>query len=87
MRWLDQYKREISTDQPVSMMYAYVPGIRVCVHRIAGTAGWYLNCPELRIDAINLHTEDFKEASELAKLLIREKFGNLEVAVNNFLEN
>lgn len=87
MRWLDQYKREVSTDQPVSMMYADVPGIRVCIHRIAGLTGWYLSCTELRIDNINLHTADFREAAELAKLVIKEEFEKLEVAVNIYLQN
>ncbi len=85
MRWLNKYKQEVK--EPQSMMYADVPGLRICVHQIVGIKGWYLSCPELRINDNNLHTEDFNEATEKAKLVIREEFEKLEVAVNDFLQN
>ena len=85
MRWLNRYRIEVK--EPESMMYADVPGIRICVHRIVGIAGWFLSCPTLRIDDVNLHTDDFYKATEQAKVVIREEVEKLETAVNKFLEN
>ena len=85
MKWLNRHKNEVTVAE--SIMYADVPGIRVCVHQIHGIAGWYLNCSELRLSDVNSRTNNFQERTEQAKATIREEFEKLEASVNKFLEN
>ena len=86
MKWLDRYKHEVSIDNPVSMMYADVPNIEICIHSYAGYGnGWYLSSRELQICAHNLGTDDFRTAIDEAVGVIRLELSRINEAVNKLL--
>lgn len=86
MKWLDRYKCDIK--EPQSIMYADVQNITVCIHVINGLGnGLYLNCTELNIRDVNLHSSDFTEAVVKAKNIIWKEFVKLQKGVYEFCNN
>lgn len=87
MKWKNRYNTEVDP-QSVSMAYADVPHIRVCIHTVHGLGDClYLNCPELNISDHNLNTANFDEAVTRSREYIWNEFLKIQKGVSEYLED
>jgi len=60
--------------------------LRVCIHKLVGLGDMlFLTCHPLNIDGIDLHTENFDEAVDMAKLLIQERVNAIYHEMQQFV--
>lgn len=87
MEWISnaKYGQELNTG---TIFYAKKIGRSVTIHKLHGFGnGWYLTCRDLDIERENLRTEDFDQAIQKAKDIVRLKLFSFNQLFKDFLED
>ena len=87
MEWISNAKcgQELNTG---TIFNAKKIGHRVTIHKLHGLGnGWYLTSRDLGIERENLRTEDFEQAIQRAKDIVRLKLFTLNQLFKDFLED
>ena len=87
MEWISNAKcgQEFNTG---TIFNAKKIGSRVTIHKLHGLGnGWYLTSRDLGIERENLRTEDFEQAIQMAKDIVRLKLFTLNQLFKDFLED
>ena len=80
-----RYGQELNTG---TIFDAKKTGRRVTIHKLHGFGNdWYLTCRDLGIEKENLRTEDFEQAIQNAKDIVRLKLFALNQLFKDFLED
>lgn len=61
--------------------------LNICIHKIHGLEGWYLNCQKMNINDYDLDTTDFNEAVKKSQILISEWSYEIHKFATNFATN
>lgn len=63
-------------------------GIDICIHKICGCGdAWYLNCRELRIDNLQLKSENLFRCVDEAKEILKKQLELLNARFDNFYKD
>ena len=87
MEWISNAKcgQELNTG---TIFNAKKIGLRVTIHKLHGLGNdWYLTSRDLGIERENLRTEDFEQAIQRAKDIVRLKLFTLNQIFKDFLED
>ena len=87
MEWISnaKYGQELKTG---TIFKAKKIGRCVRIHKLRGFGNdWYLTCRDLKIERKNLRTEDFEQAIQKAKDIVRLKLFAFNQLFKDFLED
>lgn len=78
--------RRYSHDESKATSWTIKEPFHMSIHKYIGTGdALFFSCPELRVDRMDLYTEDFEEAEEKSIEILQERLKELTNKVNSIL--
>lgn len=88
MKLRDYHNVDIDINNPPKIVYS--SDMKICIYKLHADADnwypdWYLDCQLLKIDRLNLHTDNFREAIKKAKFELCCKLKSLDESISGFI--